>query len=149
MAVVCALLLLYLSVPFEPYKIAPPLNEKDPLVRIRVSLTNTFPVMVIVDEERFRVSMLNPFRTPGKLVLPVPLKVMEELVPPVRLPEVLLIAPLLNVSRFEPMDKAPLVRYKVPVMVLLKLAGNETLFELLIMTFGGPLDVGHSDEAAV
>ena len=105
--------------------------------------------MVIVDEERFMESMLNPFRIAGRLVLPVPLKVTDELLPPVRLPEVLLIVALLNVSRFGPIENAPLVRYKVPVMVLLKLEGSETPFELLMMTFAGPLDEGHSVEVAV
>ena len=127
----------------------PPLKAKEPFERISESITETLPVMVMVAPERLRVSILNPLRAPGKLVLPDPVKLIDEPDPPVMLPEVLLIDALFNVSRFGPIVKAPLVRYRVPVIVLPKEDGSEIPFELLMITFGGPADEGHSAEVAV
>ena len=87
--------------------LAPTVNV--PEVKASVPATLTSPPKAI-PLERFKVKLFNV--KAGKVVLAVPPKVRLEVAPPVREPEVLVIAPF-NVKVFAPMANAPLVRVRV------------------------------------
>ena len=68
------------------------LSVKDPAVMVMVPIILMFPVNVMVAEARLMVRLVKPFVTPGKLTLfAAPSIVMDEVVPPVKPPPVLLI----------------------------------------------------------
>lgn len=82
-----------------------------PLAAIVPLTVKAAPKVVFVEE--FMVKLFKPPLMVGKVKLPVAVKF--ELDPPVRVPLVVEIA--FTVKVFDPIDKAPVVRVRVPAMV--------------------------------
>jgi hypothetical protein len=89
---------------------------------------------MLIPDDLLMVKLLSV--TAGRLVeAPEPPKIISELPPPVRLPPVTLTAPF-SVSVFDPNDNAPLVRYNIPLTVLLP--DSEIPADLLIVRSVSP-----------